>query len=35
LHATINSFARTTVRVRGRADPEARFPARAGARALL
>ncbi len=35
LHATVNSFVRTTVRLRGRADPEARFPARAGARALL
>jgi len=35
LHATVNSFVRTTVRLRGRADPEVRFPARAGARALL
>ncbi len=35
LHATVNSFVRTTVSLRGRTDPEARFPARAGARALL
>jgi type VI secretion system protein ImpG len=35
LHATVNSFVRTTVRLRGRSDPEVRFPARAGARALL
>jgi type VI secretion system protein ImpG len=35
LHATVNSFVRTTIRLRGRADPEARFPPRAGARALL
>jgi type VI secretion system protein ImpG len=35
LHATINSFVRTTVKLRGRSDPEAKFPARAGARALL
>jgi type VI secretion system protein ImpG len=35
LHATVNSFVRTTVRLRGRADPEVKFPARAGARALL
>ncbi len=35
LHATINSFVRTTIRLRGKTDPEARFPARAGARALL
>jgi type VI secretion system protein ImpG len=35
LHASVNSFVRTTIRLRGKADPEARFPARAGARALL
>lgn len=35
LHATINSFVRTTVRLRGKAEPEIRFPARAGTRALL
>jgi type VI secretion system protein ImpG len=35
LHATVNSFVRTTVRLRGRTDPEAKFPPRAGARALL
>jgi type VI secretion system protein ImpG len=35
LHATVNSFVRTTIRLRGRTDPEARFPPRAGARALL
>ena len=35
LHATVNSFVRTTVRLRGRADPEIKFVARAGARALL
>jgi len=35
LHATVNSFVRTTVRLRGRADAEIRFVARAGARALL
>jgi len=35
LHATVNSFVRTTIRLRGRPDPEVKFPARAGARALL
>lgn len=35
LHATINSFVRTTIRVRGRTDPETRFPPRAGSRVLL
>jgi type VI secretion system protein ImpG len=35
LHATVNSFVRTTIRLRGRADLEVKFPARAGARALL
>jgi type VI secretion system protein ImpG len=35
LHATVNSFVRTTIRLRGRTDPEARFPPRAGARELL
>jgi type VI secretion system protein ImpG len=35
LHATVNSFVRTTIRLRGRPDPAARFPARAGTRALL
>jgi type VI secretion system protein ImpG len=35
LHATVNSFVRTTIRLRGRTDPEVKFPARAGARALL
>jgi type VI secretion system protein ImpG len=35
LHATVNSFVRTTIRLRGRTDPEVQFPARAGARALL
>lgn len=35
LHATINSFVRTTVRLRGKTEPEIRFPARAGTRALL
>ncbi len=35
LHASVNSFVRTTVKLRGKADPEIRFPARAGARVLL
>jgi type VI secretion system protein ImpG len=35
LHATVNSFVRTTIRVRGRTDPEIRFPPRAGTRVLL
>jgi type VI secretion system protein ImpG len=35
LHATVNSFVRTTVALRGKAEPEVRFPARAGARVLL
>ncbi len=35
LHATVNSFVRTTVKLRGRSEPETKFPARAGARALL
>jgi len=35
LHASVNSFVRTTVKLRGRTDPEARFPARSGTRALL
>ena len=35
LHASINSFVRTTVRLRGKPEPELRFPPRAGARALL
>ena len=35
LHATVNSFVRTTVRLRGKTEPEARFPARAGTRTLL
>jgi type VI secretion system protein ImpG len=35
LHATVNSFVRTTVKLRGKTDPEIRFPARAGAQALL
>ncbi len=35
LHATVNSFVRTTVKLRGRADAEARFAARAGSRVLL
>ncbi len=35
LHASINSFVRTTVTLRGKTDPEARFPARAGTRTLL
>jgi len=35
LHASINSFVRSTVRLRGRTDPELRFPARAGTRVLL
>lgn len=35
LHATVNSFVRTSVKLRGRGDREVRFPARAGARALL
>ncbi|HQT63783.1 MAG: type VI secretion system protein ImpG [Acidocella sp. 20-57-95] len=35
LHATVNSFVRTTVKLRGRVDPEVKFPARAGARTLL
>jgi type VI secretion system protein ImpG len=35
LHATVNSFVRTTVRLRGRTDPEVKFPARSGTRALL
>ena len=35
LHGTVNSFVRTTVRLRGRADPVRRFPPRAGYRTLL
>ncbi len=35
LHATVNSFVRSTVKLRGRAEPECRFPPRAGARPLL
>jgi type VI secretion system protein ImpG len=35
LHATVNSFVRTTVKLRGRTDPESKFPARAGTRSLL
>ncbi|MFT9163784.1 MAG: type VI secretion system baseplate subunit TssF [Komagataeibacter saccharivorans] len=35
LHANINSFVRTTLRLRGKTEPEARFPPMAGARALL
>jgi type VI secretion system protein ImpG len=35
LHATVNSFVRTTVALRGKPEPEVRFPARAGARVLL
>jgi type VI secretion system protein ImpG len=35
LHATVNSFVRTTVKLRGRTEPETRFVARAGARPLL
>ncbi|WP_297488046.1 type VI secretion system baseplate subunit TssF [Acidocella sp.] len=35
LHATVNSFVRTTVKLRGKTDPEICFPARAGTRALL
>lgn len=35
LHGTVNSFVRTTVRLRGRPDPVRRFPARAGYRSLL
>lgn len=35
LHVTVNSFVRTTVRLRGRADPVARFAPRAGDRVLL
>ncbi|MGE4481425.1 type VI secretion system baseplate subunit TssF [Acidocella sp.] len=35
LHASINSFVRSTVRLRGKPEPELRFPPRAGARVLL
>ncbi|MGC9269047.1 type VI secretion system baseplate subunit TssF [Acidiphilium sp.] len=35
LHGTINSFVRTTLRLRGRVDPAMRFPPRAGHRSLL
>lgn len=35
LHGTINSFVRTTIRLRGRTDPAMRFPPRAGHRTLL
>ncbi len=35
LHATLNSFVRTSVRLRGHPDPVARFPARSGTRTLL
>lgn len=35
LHANINSFVRTTLRLRGKTEPEARFPPMAGARTLL
>ena len=35
LHASINSFVRTSVRLRGKPEPELRFPPRAGARVLL
>ncbi|MDO9712946.1 type VI secretion system baseplate subunit TssF [Paracraurococcus lichenis] len=35
LHATVNAFTRTRVLLRGREDPVAEFPARAGARVLL
>lgn len=35
LHANINSFVRTTLRLRGKTEPEARFAPMAGARALL
>ncbi|HEX7389635.1 MAG TPA: type VI secretion system baseplate subunit TssF [Acidiphilium sp.] len=35
LHGTVNSFVRTTLRLRGRPDPAMRFPPRAGHRTLL
>jgi type VI secretion system protein ImpG len=35
LHATVNSFVCTTIKLRGRTDPETKFLPRAGARALL
>ncbi|MDD2877813.1 MAG: type VI secretion system baseplate subunit TssF [Acidiphilium sp.] len=35
LHGTVNSFVRTTLRLRGRVDPAMRFPPRAGHRTLL
>jgi type VI secretion system protein ImpG len=35
LHASVNSFVRTSVRLRGKADLEIRFPPRAGTRVLL
>ena len=35
LHATVNAFTRTRATLRGRGDPVAEFPARAGARILL
>lgn len=35
LHASINSFVRTAVRLRGKPEPELRFPPRAGAKVLL
>ncbi len=35
LHASINSFVRTSVKLRGKADEEVRFPPRSGTRILL
>lgn len=35
LHASINSFVRCSVRLRGKPEPELQFPPRAGARVLL
>jgi type VI secretion system protein ImpG len=35
LHGSVNGFVRTTALLRGRPDPVARWPARAGTRALL
>ncbi|MBU6419088.1 MAG: type VI secretion system baseplate subunit TssF [Proteobacteria bacterium] len=35
LHASINSFVRTSVRLRGKPEEEVRFPPRAGAKVLL
>jgi type VI secretion system protein ImpG len=35
LHGSVNGFVRCTALLQGRSDPVARWPARAGTRALL